>query len=228
MKTSNLITICVAIFTLVLAGCATDEFGNKRAYTDTEKGAMFGAAGGAIFGALASKNAPAKGALIGLVGGGLAGGAVGHYMDSQKKDLEKALAQEKNAGEIFLTKQSNDMIIVRMTGQTAFASGSAVIQPGFLSTLDKIAAVVNRYGKTHITIVGHTDNVGIASNNQALSERRAGAVEAYLIQKSVVPQRMVSRGMGASSPVADNATEQGRQLNRRVELIIEPLVAESK
>ena len=122
----------------------------------------------------------------------------------------------------------NDVIIVSMTSQTAFASGSAVIQPGFHSTLDKIASVVNRYGKTHITVVGHTDNQGSSSSNQALSERRADAVEKYLSQKSVVPQRLASRGMGESSPVSDNATEQGRQLNRRVELIIEPIVAESK
>jgi outer membrane protein OmpA-like peptidoglycan-associated protein len=53
-------------------------------------------------------------------------------------------------------------------------------------------------------------------------------VEQYLSQKSVVPQRLVSRGMGERSPVADNASEKGRQLNRRVELIIEPLVAETK
>jgi outer membrane protein OmpA-like peptidoglycan-associated protein len=228
MKTSTVMTSFLTIAALALSGCATDEFGNPRAYTDTERGAMFGAAGGAIVGALASKDAPAKGALIGIVGGGLAGGAVGHYMDSQKKDLDKVLTEEKNSGAIRLSKQSNDVIIVSMTSQTAFASGSAVIQPGFHSTLDKIASVVNRYGKTHITVVGHTDNQGSSSSNQALSERRADAVEKYLSQKSVVPQRLASRGMGESSPVSDNATEQGRQLNRRVELIIEPIVAESK
>lgn len=228
MKMSTVITSFMTILALVLSGCATDEFGNPRAYTDTERGAMFGAAGGAIVGALASKDAPAKGALIGLVGGGLAGGAVGHYMDSQKKDLDKVLTEEKNSGSIHLSKQSNDVIIVSMTSQTAFASGSAAIQPGFHSTLDKIAAVVNRYGKTHITVVGHTDNLGSSSSNQALSEKRADAVEKYLSQKSVVPQRLASRGMGESSPVSDNATDQGRQLNRRVELIIEPIVAESK
>jgi outer membrane protein OmpA-like peptidoglycan-associated protein len=228
MKRFSLLTSFVTIIAIVLSGCATDEFGNKRAYTDTEKGAMWGAAGGAVLGALVSKDAPAKGALIGLVGGGLAGGAVGHYMDSQKKDLDKALSEEKDSGAIFLNKQANDVIIIRMTSQTAFASNSAVIQPGFHSTLDKIASVVNRYGKTHITIVGHTDNMGNDNNNQALSEKRADAVEQYLSQKSVVPQRLVSRGMGERSPVADNASEKGRQLNRRVELIIEPLVAETK
>ena len=185
MKKMNLIAGLITIIAVALSGCATDEFGNKRAYTDAEKGAMWGAAGGAVLGALVSKDAPAKGALIGLVGGGLAGGAVGSYMDSQKKDLEKALAEEKNSGAIFLTKSSNNVIVIRMTSQTAFASGSATIQPGFHSTLDKISTVVNRYGKTMITIVGNTDSVGIASNNQALSESRANSVVQYFSQKSV-------------------------------------------
>jgi len=228
MKFANFLTGIILSSSLLLAGCATDEFGNKRGYTDTEKGAMFGAAGGMLLGALASKDAPAKGALIGLVGGGLAGGAVGHYMDSQKKDLDKALTEEKDSGAIHLSKQANDVIIVHMTSQTAFATNSAVIQPSFHSTLDKISVVVNRYGKTHITIVGHTDNVGKDNFNQELSEQRANAVEKYLSQKSVVPQRLAAKGMGERSPVADNATEKGRQLNRRVDLIIEPLVADSK
>jgi outer membrane protein OmpA-like peptidoglycan-associated protein len=162
------------------------------------------------------------------VGGGLAGGAVGHYMDSQKKDLDKALSEEKDSGAIFLSKQANDVILIRMTSQTAFDTNSATIKPGFHSTLDKIATVVNRYGKTHITIVGHTDNVGNDKINQVLSEKRADAVEKFLSQKSVVPQRLAAKGMGERSPVADNASEKGRQLNRRVDLIIEPLVDESK
>lgn len=227
MNLKNYITSAVLMVTLILAGCVTDDFGNKRGYTDTEKGAMYGAAGGMLLGALVSKDAPAKGALIGLVGGGIAGGGVGLYMDSQKKDLDKALAAEKDSGAIILSRQPNDVILIRMTGQTAFDSNSTAIQPGFHSTMDKISAVVNRYGKTYITIVGHTDNVGKDSFNQSLSEKRADAVEIYLSQKSVVPQRLSSKGMGARSPVADNSTEKGRLLNRRVDLIIEPLVAET-
>lgn len=228
MNLKNSFTSGLLMVTLILAGCVTDDFGNKRGYTDTEKGAMYGAAGGMLLGALVSKDAPAKGALFGLVGGGIAGGGVGLYMDSQKKDLDKALTEEKDSGAILLSKQPNNVILIRMTSQTAFETNSAVIQPGFHSTLDKISAVVNRYGKTHITIVGHTDNVGNDKANQTLSEKRAVAVEKYFSQKSVVPQRLVAKGMGERSPVADNATEKGRQLNRRVDLIIEPLVAESK
>ena len=228
MNLTNFLTSPLLMVTFFLAGCVTDDFGNKRGYTDTEKGAMIGAAGGMLLGALVSKDAPAKGALIGLVGGGIAGGGVGLYMDSQKKDLDKALAAEKDSGAIVLSKQPNDVILIHMTSQTAFDTNSAVIQPGFHSTLDKIAAVVNRYGKTYITIVGHTDNAGKDAFNQSLSEKRADAVEKYLSQKSVVPQRLTAKGMGERHPVADNVTEKGRQLNRRVDLIIEPLVAESK
>jgi surface antigen len=82
----------VAVFGL--SACATDEFGNSRPMTDAEKGALIGAASGAVLGAAVSKKKNrTQGVLIGAVGGGLAGGAVGSYMDGQKKDLEKALAR---------------------------------------------------------------------------------------------------------------------------------------
>src|SRR3989304_3488060 len=88
----------IAAFAAVTTGCATDEYGNRRPMTDTEKGAIIGAASGAVVGALAKKDNRSKGALIGAVGGGIAGAAVGTYMDSQKKDLEKVLASEVKAG----------------------------------------------------------------------------------------------------------------------------------
>jgi outer membrane protein OmpA-like peptidoglycan-associated protein len=92
--------------------------------------------------------------------------------------------------------------------------------------MDKIANVLVRYGKTHLTVVGHTDNVGSDQYNQSLSERRAGAVADYLRSKGVIPQRLASMGQGEGSPRASNATEEGRRLNRRVEIVVEPIVAE--
>ena len=68
-------------------------------------------------------------------------------------------------------------------------------------------------------IVGHTDSIGTEQYNQALSERRAKAVFDYLASRGVSPSRMQAIGMGESDPVADNATAEGRQLNRRVMLI---------
>jgi outer membrane protein OmpA-like peptidoglycan-associated protein len=222
------ITITLSMIAVFgLSACATDEFGNSRPLTDAEKGALIGAASGAVLGgAVSKKKNRTKGVLIGAVGGGLAGGAVGSYMDGQKKDLEKALAPEREAGAIQIEKLPQNALRVTMTDQTAFTVDSAEIKQRFYSTMDKISTVLIRYGKTELTIVGHTDSTGTTQHNQALSERRAQAVETYFTQKGVVSQRLESHGLGESAPRASNATAAGRQLNRRVEIVIEPVVAD--
>lgn len=227
MKQARIIVTLAVVMVFGLSACATDEFGNRRPLTDAEKGAIYGAVGGAVVGgAVSKKKNRTKGVLIGAVGGGIAGGAVGAYMDSQKKDLEKALAPERNAGAIQVEKLAQNTLRVTMTDQTAFAVDSAEIKPRFYSTMDKIATVLNRYGKTTLTIVGHTDNTGSNQHNQVLSESRAQAVHGYFQQKGVVAQRLESYGQGESAPRASNATAEGRQLNRRVEIYIEPVVAD--
>ena len=70
-----------------------------------------------------------------------------------------------------------------------------------------------------LTIEGHTDNVGDAAANQALSEKRAAAVKAFLVEKGVDAARLESKGLGATKPKAANETAEGRQTNRRVELV---------
>lgn len=210
-----------------LAACATDEYGRKRPLTDAERGAIIGAATGAVIGGIASKNKRTKGVLLGAVGGGIAGTAVGAYMDRQKQDLDKVLAPERSSGAIQVEKLAGDILRVTMTDQTAFDFDSAQIKPGFHSTMDKISDVVNRYGKTHITIVGHTDNVGTDQYNQRLSERRAQAVAQYFANQGVVSERLAAEGKGESAPRASNAAPEGRRLNRRVEVYIEAVVAES-
>ncbi|HKQ31318.1 MAG TPA: OmpA family protein [Burkholderiales bacterium] len=219
--------ITAAAMALFGAGCAKDEFGRDRSMNRTEKGIFIGAATGAAIGALAKKDKRSKGALIGAIGGGIAGGVVGNYMDQQKKDLEKVLAGEVQRGAIEIEKMPNHALRVTMTSQTAFDFDSASVKPGFQPTMDNIARVFNKYGKTFITVVGHTDNVGATQYNQSLSERRARAVENYLQGKGVVDERLESAGKGEAAPRASNANESGRQLNRRVEIIIEPVVAES-
>lgn len=219
--------VTVATFALFSVGCAKDEFGRDRSMNRTEKGILLGAVGGAAIGALAKKDKRSKGALIGAIGGGIAGGAVGNYMDQQKKDLEKVLAGEVQRGAIDIEKLPDHALRVTMTSQTAFDFDSASVKPGFQPTMDKIGRVFKKYGKTHITVVGHTDNVGATQYNQSLSERRAKAVERYLENQGVVDERLESAGRGENAPRASNASESGRLLNRRVEIIIEPVVAQS-
>jgi outer membrane protein OmpA-like peptidoglycan-associated protein len=205
-------------------GCVKDEFGRSRSMTDTEKGILIGAASGAGIGALAKKDKRGKGALVGAIGGGIAGGLVGNYMDNQKRDLEKVLASEVQQGAITIDKLPENALRVTMTAQTAFDFDSSAIKPGFQPAMNRIASVFVRYGKTHVTVIGHTDNVGTTQYNQDLSLRRARAVEGYLEQKGVIDQRLVSDGKGEAAPRANNASENGRRLNRRVEIVIEPVV----
>jgi outer membrane protein OmpA-like peptidoglycan-associated protein len=162
--------------------------------------------------------------VIGAVGGALAGGVVGRYMDDQRRDLEKNLSGEIQSGQARVDKLPNDVVRITMTNQTAFETNSTEIKPGFHSTMDKLADVVVRYGKTTLTIVGHTDNVGSNSYNQKLSERRAHSVARYLETKQVNSVRLAIAGKGESQPVASNNSESGRQANRRVEIYVEPVV----
>ncbi len=217
--------LIVSLVASLLAGCATDEFGNSRAMTNTEKGAIIGVLGGAAAGAAIDHNKRGRGALIGAIGGGLAGGGVGAYMDSQAKDLQKQLAPEMARGAITVDKRGDNSIKVVMTAATAFDSNSAVVKSGFHPTLDKISDVVNKYGKTTIAIEGHTDSQGSDQANQVLSEKRALAVQDYLQTNKVASQRLSAFGRGEKEPVADNGSEAGRARNRRVELLLEPVIA---
>jgi outer membrane protein OmpA-like peptidoglycan-associated protein len=226
MKRFTVFTL-IAAFAAVTSGCATDEFGNPRPMSDTQKGAIIGAVSGAAIGGIANKSNRNRGALIGAIGGGIAGAGVGSYMDSQKKDFEKVLASEVKAGAIEIQKINQNSLLVTMTAQTSFDFNSTTIKPGFYTSMDKIANVLVRYGKTHLTVIGHTDSVGADQYNQTLSESRAMAVSDYLRNKGVLVQRLEAMGRGESAPRASNDTEEGRRLNRRVEILIEPIVAGS-
>jgi outer membrane protein OmpA-like peptidoglycan-associated protein len=221
----KLYVAAVLAVTVAVSGCTSDgSASGKRGMTNMEAGAAIGAAGGAAVGALVTKK-HLKGALVGAVGGGLAGGAVGAYMDSQKKDLDKSLKQEREAGAIKVVKLDNDVVKIVMTGQTAFETDSATIKPGFQSTMDKLSDVVIRYGKTALTITGHTDSRGTPQHNLDLSQRRAQAVYDYFVSKDVNPARLVAQGKGETEPVASNDSDAGRRQNRRVEILVEPVVA---
>src|SRR5688500_17116729 len=117
-----------------LAGCAGDNPFDKMGHR--ESGALIGAGAGAAIGAIAYNRNRTKGALVGAVGGALAGGVVGRYMDDQKRDLEKNLAQEIKLGQARVEKLPNDVVRITMTNQTAFDTNSAAIKPGFHTTME--------------------------------------------------------------------------------------------
>jgi len=204
--------------TLLVVGCATDEYGNRRPVSETEAGVGIGALSGAALGALVDRSG--KGAAIGAIGGAMVGGLIGNYMEQQKRDFEKALANEIASGQIRVERISEKELVVGMTGETAFEIDSDQIKPGFFSTMDKIASIINRYGKTRMDIAGHTDITGSRAHNMDLSLRRANAVKGYFLNSGVFPARMQSRGYGPDYPIASNDTPYGRRLNRRVDITL--------
>ena len=211
---------------LLLSACATNDLGEPRDLNKTQTGAIIGTVSGAALGAIINHRNRGKGALIGAVGGGLTGAGVGYYMDTQAKDLLKQLQPEIQRGEISVEKRASDnALLVSMTSSTGFDNLSTVLKPGYITTLNKIARILNQYGKTTVTVIGHTDSLGTHADNQILSEKRAQSVMDYFAGQNVNLLRLEAYGKGETEPRADNSTEAGRQLNRRVELWILPVVA---
>lgn len=106
----------------------------------------------------------------------------------------------------------------RVAQNIFFETGSTRLLPRSFSSLDSLANLLKNYPVLQLTIEGHTDNVGGVTYNQNLSEKRAGAVMAYLIQGGITASRLRVNGYGQQKPVADNTTNEGRAKNRRVEL----------
>ncbi len=100
-----------------------------------------------------------------------------------------------------------------------FDTGKATLQADAAETLDAAAAALKSAGDLRIEVGGHTDNVGTPEANLKLSEQRAQAVMAALVQRGIKADRLTAKGYGQTSPIADNRSEEGRAKNRRVELV---------
>src|SRR5690606_30887920 len=94
------------------------------------------------------------------------------------------------------------------------------LRPATKENLAQLANTLQKYEETELNILVHTDNVGDQAYNQSLSVNRADAVVDYLVSNGVPSQRLQVLGYGETDPIADNDTEEGRQLNRRVEIVI--------
>ncbi len=101
-----------------------------------------------------------------------------------------------------------------------FETGKATILPTSLNEIERIADFMNNNKKIKIEIQGHTDNVGDENKNNVLSTQRAEAVYNELIKRNIAAQRLSSKGYGETKPAADNNTDKGRSLNRRIEFVI--------
>ena len=213
---NQLRALAIFVLAVVLAGCAADD-PNRRA----KQGALVGGLLGGIAGHQVEDD---KGRYVGAALGALAGAAVGNYMDQQARELERLLADEQAANELRISRMADGSIRLGIASEASFAVDSAQLNTEFLAVYQKISDVLKRYPKTVVWVVGHTDSTGSEAYNQRLSERRASAVTAYLNARGVDAQRLKSEGRGESEPIAGNQTEEGRRRNRRVDIVIKPLV----
>jgi outer membrane protein OmpA-like peptidoglycan-associated protein len=207
----------------VLAGCyALDPYTQEREVSKTTKGAVIGGITGAVAGILTGDDSRErrKRALVGAGVGALAGGAVGNYMDRQEAKLR---AQLQGTG-VSVTRNGNN-ITLNMPGNITFQTDSADLRGDFFDVLNSVTLVLKEYDKTLVEVAGHTDSTGSDQYNKALSERRATSVAQYLSSRGINQQRIMTVGAGEGYPVASNDTTEGRQLNRRVELSLEPITA---
>ena len=176
---------------------------------------MAGAALGALLGRVAGddRGDAVKGAIVGAGVGAL----IGSQLDKQAAELRQDLGSNVDV------INTGDELIVTMPQDILFAFDSDDVRPDLSRDLRVLATSLQDYPDTIVDVVGHTDNIGSDSYNNALSVRRARAVANVLISEGVPSSRLSVSGMGRFEPVSDNASEAGRAQNRRVEIIIRPL-----
>jgi outer membrane protein OmpA-like peptidoglycan-associated protein len=197
----------VALSGAGLTGCAS--------LTQTERGAVIGATGGAAVGAVIGRQigSTTRGAIIGAAVGGAAGAIIGRQMDNQAQELATQIpgATVQRVGE---------GIAVTFESGLLYPYDSADLLPAGRDNLRNLAASLSQYPETEVLIVGHTDLRGGAAYNQSLSERRASAAANVLASFGVPRARIQTAGRGLTEPVTMGTGESDHQLNRRVEVAI--------
>ena len=137
--------------------------------------------------------------------------------EAEKAQLRAQLLNQLNS--ILQTRDSARGLIVNMS-DVLFDTGSYTLKPGAREKLAKISGIVLAHPGLSLQIEGHTDSVGGDEFNQQLSERRADSVRDFLAEQGVAPSTITAHGFGKTQPVASNETAEGRQRNRRVELVV--------
>lgn len=190
-----------------LTGCAS--------WNNKERGVVIGAGAGAAVGGVVGKatGSTARGAIIGAVLGGTAGAVIGHQMDQQAKELDQ------NIPGATITRVGEGIVVTFDSG-LLYDFDSDQVKPAARDNLRNLANSLGKYPNTIVLLVGHTDNVGSATYNQTLSERRASAASRVLAEYGVGGTRLDVEGRGLSEPIASNDSDSGRAENRRVEVAI--------
>ena len=206
----------------MLSACQTyDPYTGEQETAKATTGAAIGGSVAAVLAYLDNKDEDARKrnqrVMAAAAGGAGIGGGIGYYMDNQEAKLRKQLR-----GTGVSVQRQGDQINLIMPGNITFASARAEIAADFYPVLNSVALVLEEYNKTVVVISGHTDSDGSADYNQGLSEQRANAVSSYLKTRKINAVRLETIGFGESQPMASNNTQEGKALNRRVEITLIP------
>lgn len=211
----------LAITSLVAAALAIVGLSGCADMTPTQKGTAQGAGIGAGLGALiGAATGGSKGAAQGAVLGG-AVGAGGGYLWSKKMQDQKIAMEKATAGTgVAVSQTADNRLKLDIPSDISFDVGRSAIKSNFAPVLNHFATSLNQNPITTVTIIGHTDSTGSDAINNPLSFNRANAARDYLVSHGVAAQRIATDGRGSREPIANNATEQGRAQNRRVEIYV--------
>jgi len=228
--------IPVLLFGSLLTGCATHSDGtaplNQRTWPICS---LIGGLVGGGLGAIESGGWAAGGAALGLLTGGLI-----CYAQDGDEDEDGVFDRRDHCPDtpantpvdnrgcpipqypatVKPVEPQSEVITLSDQGEVLFAFDSAQLTPAAQEQLVGLMDKLKNADVLSIKVVGHTDSQGTDAYNQSLSERRASSVAAFLLEQGLAPDKLTSQGMGESQPVADNASEEGRAKNRRVELVI--------
>jgi len=231
-KVLSLLTLSL----FLVSGCATTQQGQTN---KTATGAAIGAVVGGALGAATGPKGANKGkrVLIGAAIGALVGGAIGYALQQQAEELGEDLGVEpidntnpevkpkeppiSESKPVAVVKEPEKVRVV-LKDSVLFDFNSYQLKPPARETLRRIASTLVTHPENIIVIAGFTDSTGSFSYNVELSERRAEAVKNELVLNGVDPTRILVFGCGPKKPIAPNNTEEGRALNRRVEILVYP------
>lgn len=216
MKTTSLrLSAAVAATALISACTDPGSLGLDGPNAKTNQGVLLGTAVGAGLGNLIGGDTGAT--AIGAVVGGVAGGVIGNRLDKQAAELRQQVGNDNIS-----VVNTGDRLVVSLPQDITFDTDSAVVRSSLRPELSAVANNLVQYPNQRVQVIGHTDNTGEAGYNLTLSQRRASAVADILAVGGVGYNRMQTLGQGENIPVASNLTPEGRQQNRRVEIVIIP------
>ncbi|MCR8548742.1 OmpA family protein [Salipiger sp. P9] len=215
-RTSILLSLAAA---MTLSACSEGQmFDENDPNRQAKQGALIGAVGGAVAGRLigGNNNDTVKNTLVGAAAGAALGGVIGNQLDKQEAELRQQL------GNNVAITNTGDRLIVTMPQDILFATDSAALRSDLQADIRTVGRSLLDYPNTTVQVLGHTDSDGDAGYNLDLSKRRAQAVASLLISEGVPSSRVQAIGRGEDQPVASNLTAEGKQQNRRVEIVILP------